>query len=86
MLKKDEVPPISRMLPNRILFSFRLYILMDPVTDPAVVNTVSKWIVSAEMYMTASSSVMIDSLRQAFNQINRIVQAARIVSPFLISR
>ena len=64
ILKEDVAPPISFMRDNNSFWLFSFMILKDWVTDPAVVNTVSNFILSCVMVTLALPLVIKESFLQ----------------------
>src|SRR5258706_2465085 len=79
MVYTDPLPPISLTDESFSFWLFSLIILNDCVTEPAVVKTVSYFIVSAVILNAASGLVINVSFLQAANKIKRdIVKPVRI--------
>ena|SRR6476620_7298830 len=64
ILNDEEGPPINFIFETKSFWSLRLYILNLCVTEPAVVNTVSKFKVSALTAKRASVLLMNESFLQ----------------------
>ncbi len=71
ILKGEAWPPINLTEDNKSFWSFSFLILNDWVTDPTVVNTVSNFILSADIYKEALPLVIKESFLQEEKQIKQ---------------